>query len=338
MIKLLLGGESEFMEKKTSYSDRSKTEKCIKMLQILNRSGVVKIKDLAAQLNTNERNIPEYKETLTAAGYPIACVRGPAGGYYLPKKVMFPSLQLTYEEKRGLFEGYKYLSARNDFMYEKEFADAMEKISSSMMQVETTQNTFIVNRYPLAMPQEEIEKRYFAISRCIATAMVIELDYLSLKNEITHRCLHPYKIYMYNNAWFVIGYDELKRDVRYFKLNRIQSFNITNRSFVAIPSTFDERNYIDDYGMKNNGEWYPIKLKLTGNFAMLVKERIYGKNQIVEAVDTNTTILSVEMQNKDDIVSFVLGFRDQCEVLEPEWLKRQMKKTIDILRYRYSNE
>ena len=35
VIKLLLGGESEFMEKKTPYSDRSKTEKCIKMLQIL---------------------------------------------------------------------------------------------------------------------------------------------------------------------------------------------------------------------------------------------------------------------------------------------------------------
>ena len=29
VIKLLLGGESEFMEKKTPYSDRSKTEKCI---------------------------------------------------------------------------------------------------------------------------------------------------------------------------------------------------------------------------------------------------------------------------------------------------------------------
>ena len=28
-------------------------------------------------------------------------------------------------------------------------------------------------------------------------------------------------------------------------------------------------------------EWYPIKLKLTGKYAMLAKERIYGKNQIV---------------------------------------------------------
>ena len=56
---------------KKSYSDRSKTAKCIKMLQILNNSGVVKIKDLALMLETNERNIPEYKETLTNAGYRV---------------------------------------------------------------------------------------------------------------------------------------------------------------------------------------------------------------------------------------------------------------------------
>jgi predicted DNA-binding transcriptional regulator YafY len=64
---------------------------------------------------------------------------------------------------------------------------------------------------------------------------------------------------------------------------------------------------------------------------MLVKERIYGKNQTVEAVDANTIILSVEMQNKDDIVSFVLGFRDKCEVLEPEWLKHNIIEVVETI-------
>ncbi len=316
---------------KKSYSDKSKTAKCIKMLQVLNNSEVVKIKDLADILNTNERNIPEYKETLINAGYPISCIRGPSGGYYLPKKIMLPALNFVADEKRALFEGYKYLLARNDFMYKKGFSEAMEKISSSTMQIDVPQNTIVTNRFPLAMPQREIEKRYFAISQCIATATVIELEYLSLKNEVTSRSLHPYKLYMYNNSWFVIGYDELKKDIRYFKLNRIQGFRITNRSYVSIPSTFDERDYIDDYGMKNNGEWYPIKLKLTGNFAMLVKERIYGKNQTVESIDSGTTILSVEMQNKDDIISFILGFRDKCEVLEPQWLRDEVITTVKKL-------
>ena len=90
--------------------------------------------------------------------------------------------------------------------------------------------------------------------------------------------------------------------------------------------------------MKNNGDWYPIKLRLTGNFAMLVKERIYGKNQTVEVVDSSTTILSVEMQNRDDIVSFVLGFRDKCEVIEPEWLRESIENCIKKLLNMYNNK
>jgi len=84
--------------------------------------------------------------------------------------------------------------------------------------------------------------------------------------------------------------------------------------------------------MKNNGEWYPIKLKLTGNYAMLVKERIYGKDQKVDVVDEHTTILSCRMQNKDNILKFVLGYGVDCEVLEPEWLKKRISETIETIR------
>ena len=62
---------------------------------------------------------------------------------------------------------------------------------------------------------------------------------------------------------------------------------------------------------------------------MLVKERIYGKGQKVEVVDDKTIVLSCKMQNKENIIAFVLGFGSNCEVLEPEWLKG---KVIDAIR------
>ena len=119
---------------------------------------------------------------------------------------------------------------------------------------------------------------------------------------------------MYNNSWFVLGFDESRGAILYFKLNRIQNFAVQHRKFVQL-LTYKESDYLDEYGMKNNGEWYSIKLKLTGNYAMLVKERIYGKDQKVEVVDDKTTILSCKMQNKENILVFVLGFGSNCEVL-----------------------
>ena len=312
----------------------SKTSLSILMLQILYSRNRVSIAELADILETNPRNIPEYKKELEKAGYYIETIPGRYGGYVLNKRKLFPSVTLEDNEKKALLEGYDYLLSRNDFMGTKELAKAMGKIAASIPPPNSQQNTLIANRFPLAMPQEEIEYRYGIISASIANKRVLEIEYTSLDNSTTKRRLNPYKLYMYNNAWFVLGLDGKSGEVRYFKLNRIKSLVETSERF-RIPLTYNERDYLDEYGMKNNGEWYPIKLKLTANYALLAKERIYGKNQTVEAVDKNTTILSVEMQNKDEIVSFVLGFRDQCEVIEPEWLRNNLKELSYEINQRY---
>lgn len=142
---------------------------------------------------------------------------------------------------------------------------------------------------------------------------------------------------MYNNAWFVLGFDEKSAEIRYFKLNRIQSFKVTERKFRVL-LTYNERDYLDEYGMKQNGEWYPIRLKLTGRYAMLIKERIYGKEQNIDEIDNNTTILSCKMQNKEDIKNFVLGFGEHCEVLEPQWLRKEILEKAGEIAKIYSEK
>lgn len=303
----------------------SKTSQCIELLKILySRSRIVSVSELSDVLETNPRNIPEYVSELRDCGYDIKTIHGRYGGYLLERHSTFPALKLTDGEREGLMAGYEYLLARNDFMEKTDYGKAMGKITSAIMSRDTeTDNTLIANRFPLAMPQEELEGRYLAIQQCIANKTVLDIEYMSLDNQVTKRSIHPYKLYMYNNAWFVLGFDESCGDIRYFKINRIEKYVIQNRKFRVLLS-YVESDYLDKYGMKQNGEWYPIKLKLTGNYAMLVKERIYGKDQKVEAVDDKTTLLSCKMQNKENILKFVLGFGADCEVLEPEWLKERV--------------
>ncbi len=310
----------------------SKTSQCIELLKILySRNRIVSINELSDILETNPRNIPEYINELRDCGYYIKTIHGRYGGYLLERHSIFPALKLTNTEKEGLMVGYEYLLARNDFMEINEYRKAMGKIASSIMNNDImTDCTLIVNRFPLAMPQEELECRYLAIQQCITSKNALDIEYLSLNNEVIKRTINPYKLYMYNNAWFVLGFDETKGDIRYFKINRIQKFEIQNRKF-RVSLYYNESNYLDEYGMKNNGDWYPIKLKLTGNYAMIVKERIYGKDQEIEVIDNKTTILSCKMQNENNILKFVLGYGVDCEVLEPEWLKEKIIETIKII-------
>ena len=314
----------------------SKTSQCIKLLRILySRKQPVNITELAGELETNPRNIPEYVKELRLIGFEIEPVHGKYGGYVLNRDSTFPAVRLSDSEREAFMTGYEYLLARNDFMEIENYKKAMQKISSAIINRDSIMDeTMLAYRFPLLMPQEDLEKRYFAIQQCIVQKTVIEIEYLSQKNEVTKRIIHPYKLFMYNNAWFVLGFDESKGDIRYFKLNRIQNFAVQHRKFVQL-LTYKGSDYLDEYGMKNNGDWYPIKLKLTGNYAMLVKERIYGKEQTVESVDDKTTILSVKMQGQENILVFVLGFGANCEVLEPEWLKEKVVETIDAIYKKY---
>ena len=303
----------------------SKTSQCVQLLKILySRKQPVNITELAGELETNPRNIPEYVKELRLIGYDIEPIHGKYGGYVLNRHSIFPSVRLSDDEREAFMAGYEYLLARNDFMEIEHYRQAMQKVASAILNRDAVaEDTLLANRFPLAMPKTELEARYLAIQQCISNKTVMEMEYLSQKNEVTKRTLHPYKLFMYNNAWFVLGFDESKGDIRYFKLNRIQNYAVQHRNFVQL-LTYKESDYFDEYGMKNNGSWYPIKIKLTGNYAMLVKERIYGKDQTVEAVDEKSTILSVTMQNKENIKGFVLGFGEHCEVLEPDWLKDEV--------------
>ena len=82
-----------------------------------------------------------------------------------------------------------------------------------------------------------------------------------------------------------------------------------------IPIYYKESDYLDEFGMKNNGEWYYVELKITGKSVTLIKERIYGRNQQIIDQPDGSIILKVEMQNKDDIDGFILKMKDDCEVL-----------------------
>ncbi|MDE6583814.1 MAG: WYL domain-containing protein, partial [Anaeroplasmataceae bacterium] len=79
------------------------------------------------------------------------------------------------------------------------------------------------------------------------------------------------------------------------------------------------------YGMKQNGEYYDIKLELFDLYTV-ISERIYGKNQRITRIDEHKTILECSMQNKQMIQSFVLGFGSKVKVLEPQWLKDQIEQ------------
>lgn len=312
----------------------SKTSLCIQMLEILGSRKVISISELADLLETNPRNIPEYRKELELAGYYIDAVSGRYGGYTLVKKNLFPSIGITKKEADSFYKGYEYLLTRSDYMDKKQLSKAVARISTAISYSNAEGEMSVLDRFPLAMDSEALEERYQLLNECINECVSVSIEYESRADGKTKRIIHPYKLFMFNNAWFVLAFDELSHDIRYFKLNRILEYQKTQKTFRVL-YTYKESDYIDTFGMKKYGKWYDVELNICGENAVKIKDRVYGKEQEIIENDDGSVTLKCKMQNENEIVSFVLGLGSDCTVIEPLWLKHELKNELNAMLEKY---
>lgn len=305
----------------------SKTSLCIKMLELLNTGRVFKATELANLLETNVRNIIEYKKELEEAGYYISSVPGRYGGYKLETNSLFPSLKLTQVEKSSLVEAYNYCLSKKDFIHKDDYIKCMGKILSNTYIVDKDNDLMVVDHYQLAMSEEDIQIRYKFIEEAIELKQKIEINYESTRSGLKKHILDPYKLFIYNNSWFFLAWDPDVCDIHYFKLNRIKEFKMLKQKF-RVWKDFKPEKYFDSTGLKNNGDYYHLEFIAKGVRAMLMKERVYGKNQVIEELEDGNVKVSLDMQNKGAIISFVLGCGTDIELLSPDWLIEEVRNKL----------
>lgn len=310
----------------------NKTMLCIELLQLLTTKNVRSKNELAEILETNPRNIIEYIKTLQDCGYDITSVKGVYGGYHLNKDSLLPTVQLKKEEIAVLKASCSFLEHQSDFLDYSSYVKAISKVLFTHTEAEAEPIT-IIDRFPLLMPKEEIKSRYESLSSAENLHYKCKISYLSTKNKSLQHVIHPYKIFVYNGSWVVLAWNETVNDFGYFKLNRIEDIELLSNRFQPL-RTFNATDYIDGYGMKQNGKYIDIKVELKDLYTV-ISERKYGKNQKITRLDERTTLLECSMQNKDIIKSFVLGFGHKAKIIEPLWLKEEMEKELKEMLKKY---
>ena len=308
-----------------------KTAKCIRMLEYLSSGRICKISEIARFVGTNPRNVIEYRKELEEVGYWIENISGRNGGYRLVGQGLIPSIKFSDEEWRALTEATGFLRGRPDFPWFADYDAAVSKLFASGRHA-SEEPVFAIQIKKGTKSAAEIEERYRVIDACIKHKQKLAITYRSNDNELRERVIHPYKLFIYNESWFTIGYCELAADFRVFKLARIKTCRPLPDKF-RVSLLYNERDHFDEYGFKgvgsgpyatNHDEWIHIKLKLTGRPAMWIKDSVYGKNQTLTETEDRATILECDMHYRSSVVRFALGFGEDCEVLEPAWLREEL--------------
>lgn len=170
----------------------------------------------------------------------------------------------------------------------------------------------------------------------IINKQVLKIHYRTFKGVDHNWTLHPYYLKQYNSRWFLFGRDnDNQSSILNVPLDRIVDCITTNITYIK-NDLVDFEDYFDDIiGVtKYSGQSEcRIMLKFDAErFPYILSKPIHGSMKIV---DKKNCIIELSLKPNKELEALIFSFGNQVEVLEPQWLRKQIKEKIEDLMVKY---
>jgi proteasome accessory factor BC len=190
----------------------------------------------------------------------------------------------------------------------------------------------------------EMSQRLAKIETAISRRKTIEFSYYSMqRDEVSDRKIDPYHLVFRTGQFYLIGHAHERDDIRVFRLSRIRgkvSYATKAEHDFAPRKDFDRRDYASRADWQMGEIQGTAKVFLRERIAWLV-ERDFGafgklrKATKKDAAPARGFIYETEYASARMLTSWVLGWRENAELLEPADLAKEAAERLDLLRKRH---
>lgn len=301
----------------------NRSANCIRMLQLLKLRGFMTSNEIAEELQTNKRNIKEYRKELEMVGYEIEASTGRFGGYRLLNDKLLPTLELRIEETKALKEANIYLKSHLDFFMSKEVDSALSKILSSTNSGQESGGMYLENEQYIISPR--MQKMIKIMETAREHKSVARIKYRSMKDKKAYVIyIHPYEIINFKGAYYCLAYSMKAKGFRNYKFSdeRMKELSITDQSFLR-DQNFEIKDHIGISGLIRD-EIIDMQLHIRHTSARLVSEKRIGLQQDMHWIDEETLFLHTIMEGRMEAIKFILSLGKDCEVIHPSFLREEI--------------
>ena len=298
-----------------------KMERLIGILSILLQREKVTAPELAEQFEVSRRTIQRDIDSLCRAGIPISTVQGTGGGISIMEGYRVDRTILTAPEMQAILAGLRSLDSVSGT---RRYAQLMEKLSAGTGGLVSGGAHMLIDLaswYKTSLPPK-IEQ----IQGAMEQHRTIRFTYFSPKEESV-RTVEPYYLVFHWSTWYVWGWCQLRHDFRLFKLNRMTELT-TGEAFAPrsapLPDLEPERVF-------------PVKYQVTVLFAPSCRWRLveeYGADCFTVEADGRLRFTG-GFPDGTSVLSWILTFGDNAELLEPKELREQLGELVQTLADRY---
>lgn len=294
---------------------------------------------LAEELETDRTNIYKIRtqELEQKMGIPVEPVPERRGYYRINKEFFVANIRLTPAEMLALYLGGRRLQQQNRTS-QKDVASALKKVADALHKP-MSHNLVEAAEHILTQEQDE---RQAAILRTLVSCWIhrrsVHIEHQKLHGQVRKYLVSPYQLEpaVWGDGIYLIGYSDYHQGIASFKLSRILRATETTQPYKT-PEEFDSHALLQHAW----GIWHadqssePVKLKFNKYITPRVKETIWHPSQTIQETVDGGCIWQVEIAEWREMLPWVRGWGSDVEVLKPEEMREEVKKTAVRLSRQY---
>ena len=149
-------------------------------------------------------------------------------------------------------------------------------------------------------------------------------------NDYEDMTVHPYSIRLFKRRWYLIGYSEYSKGMRIYMLDRADDARMLGESF-NMPKEFDAEAFFEDYyGVRvaNKKELTKLVVKVKANRCDLIRNLPLHSSQREIEITNEYSIFEMHLIPNFDLKQELISYMDSIEVMEPEFLRTEMRMTL----------
>jgi len=120
-------------------------------------------------------------------------------------------------------------------------------------------------------------------------------------------------------------------------VHRIARIDLTDRSFEYPKNYSFEARFNGDFGVIKD-EPFDVEVEFKDWAARFVSERVWSPEQRLTKKKDGTVRLKFKTSSEPETISWILSFSDDCELLKPKWLIKELEAVLDKISKKYHVE
>lgn len=290
-----------------------------RIVYYLLENGKATAPELAQKFEVSIRTIYRDIDAISSVGIPIYAAQGKGGGISILSDYTLEKSFLSEQEREQILMALQGIMATTgktsdelltklSGLFQMKFTKWIEVDFSDWVQGKPQQNTFVL------------------IKNAIFQKKVISFCYFNSKGNNSKRNARPICLVFKSKDWYLYAFCLLRNDYRFFKLTRIRQVEMLSDTFTQdfTPIRIEKQIHIE--------KTITVKLKFDRRIAF----RVYDEftDNITEDTQGNLYV-QVNLPDNEILYSYLLSFAEYVEVLEPQCIRKQIKKRLQKMQEKY---